>query len=30
MGTPHVGAAIEAATALFASPPEILAYDKLA
>ena len=30
MATPHVGAAIAAATALFAAPPEILAYDKLA
>ncbi len=30
MATPHVGAAIAAATALFAMPPEILAYGKLA
>jgi len=30
MGTPHVGAAIAAAGAMFAVPPEILAYAKLA
>lgn len=30
MGTPHVGAAIAAARPLFAAPPEILAYTKLA
>ena len=30
MGTPPLGAPIAAATALFAAPPEILAYDKLA
>jgi quinol monooxygenase YgiN len=30
MGTPHVGAAITAAGALFAMPPEILAYARLA
>lgn len=30
MGTPHVGAAIAAANALFAAPPEILAYQQLA
>lgn len=30
MTTPHVGAAIAAAGALFAMPPEILAYGKLA
>ena len=30
MGTPHVGAAIAAAGPLFALPPEIVAYEKLA
>ncbi|MEJ7688041.1 MAG: putative quinol monooxygenase [Variovorax sp.] len=30
MTTPHVGAAIAAASALYAMPPEILAYGKLA
>ncbi|MFI5444983.1 putative quinol monooxygenase [Polaromonas sp. UC242_47] len=30
MGTPHVATAIAAAGPLFASPPEILAYTKLA
>ena len=29
MATPHVGAAIAAAAALFAAPPEIVAYSKL-
>ncbi len=30
MTTPHIGAAIAAAGPLFAAPPEILAYTKLA
>ena len=30
MGTPHVGAAVAAAGALFAQPPEIVAWNKLA
>lgn len=29
MTTPHIGAAIAAASPMFAAPPEILAYDKL-
>ncbi|HEY2257166.1 MAG TPA: putative quinol monooxygenase [Variovorax sp.] len=30
MATPHLGAAVAAATPLFAAPPEILGYSKLA
>ncbi|WP_309678450.1 putative quinol monooxygenase [Polaromonas sp.] len=30
MATPHLGAAVAAAGPLFAAPPEILAYSKLA